>query len=311
MSEATEHLREQRVVVTGAGGQVGRFLMAALSEGGADAFGLGAHSGPGVDRVADITDEAAVRAAIEALRPEVVIHAAAYTDVDGCERDPVRAYAVNGDGARHVAEAAASVGAYCLAIGTDFVFSGSGGAPYAEDGEPDPISVYGASKLAGERAVLATDPTFAVARTAWVWGGAGKHFPRTVLTVLRDRGQMEVVQDEVGNPTHAGDLAEALIRLAALRGAGIFHLTNSGEASRFELAQSVAAAAGLDPATVKPTTAAEFLKKYPLPARRPGNSSLRNTRAAAKGVTLRAWQEAVSAHVPALAAELGLARAVR
>src|SRR5690606_8515409 len=115
----------------------------------------------------------------------------------------------------HVATQAAERGIWAIGIGTDFVFAGDGGAPYSESASPDPISVYGASKLAGERALLAADPSFAVARTAWVFGGRGKHFPRTVLTMLAKHGRMEVVDDEIGSPTFAGDLAEALVALLA------------------------------------------------------------------------------------------------
>jgi dTDP-4-dehydrorhamnose reductase len=288
---------------------VGTELLAVLAAAGHRPVGLGSRPAPGVDLVADITDAAAVRQAITGARPAVVIHAAAWTDVDGCERDPERAEAVNGQGAANVAAAAREAGAYCLAIGTDFVFSGDGGAPYGEDAGPDPVSHYGRSKLAGERAVLAADPSFGVARTAWVWGGAGKHFPRTVLTVLRDRGGMTVVTDERGNPTHAHDLAAALVALAGQRGAGVFHLANDGPTSRFELARAVAAQAGFDPELVQPVTSAEFLAKYPLPARRPADSTLRNERAAALGVTLRPWPETVAAFVPGLAEDLGIGAA--
>lgn len=291
------------VLVTGAAGQLGRYLMASLAEAGYPARGTDTVDGPGVDRTCDITDAEAVRRAFADLQPGVVIHGAAYTDVDGCERNPDLANRVNGAGAGNIARAAREVGAWTLAVGTDFVFPGDGGAPYAEDDTPRPISVYGSSKLLGEEEVLDADPAFAVARTAWVFGGAGKHFPRTVLNVLRSRGGMEVVDDEVGSPTFAGDLAEALVALIDRRPGGILHLTNSGAVSRFGLAQAVAAAAGLDPALVQPTTTAEFLAKYPLPAKRPANSTLANTRAAALGVTLRPWQEAVDAYVPRLAAE--------
>lgn len=296
----------QTVLITGAAGQVGTELRAIVAARGGRAVGLGSRVGPSIDHAVDITDADAVARTLDALRPDIVIHAAAWTDVDGCECDPERAERVNGQGAANVATAAAAVGAYCLAVGTDFVFSGDGGAPYAEDAEPDPVSHYGASKLSGERAVLATDPAFAVARTAWVWGGAGKHFPRTVLTVLRDHGGMEVVTDERGNPTHAHDLATALVTLAARRGAGVFHLTNDGPASRFELARAVAGVAGFDPGSVRPTTSAAFLAKYPLPARRPADSVLVNHRAAALGVTLRPWPETVAAFVPGLATDLGI-----
>lgn len=306
VGSAPLRLDGQTVLITGAAGQVGAELRAIVAARGGRAVGLGSRVGPGVDYAIDITDADAVARTLDALRPEVVIHAAAWTDVDGCERDPERAERVNGAGAANVAAAAAAIGAYCLAVGTDFVFSGDGGAPYAEDAEPDPVSRYGASKLSGERAVLATDPAFAIARTAWVWGGAGKHFPRTVLTVLRDRGGMEVVTDERGNPTHAHDLAAALVALAARRGAGVFHLTNAGPASRFELARAVAGVAGFDPGSIRPTTSAQFLATYPLPARRPADSVLVNHRAAALGVTPRPWPETVAAFIPGLATELGI-----
>ena len=139
---------------------------------------------------------------------------------------------------------------------------------------------------------------------AWLYGGAGKHFPRTVLTVLRDRGSIEVVNDEFGSPTFAGDLAWALLHLANRRGGGVFHLINEGRASRFDLAAATAVAAGLDPSSVKPIDTPGFLAKYPLPARRPADSTLLNGRASELGITLRGWRDAVREYVPSLAAEI-------
>lgn len=299
-------LAGQRVVVTGAGGQLGGYLRTALAAAGAVPIGIGARTAKGVDLVADVTDAAALRAAFAEAGAAAVVHAAAYTDVDGCERDPARADAVNATGSRLVAGAAREAGTYLVAVGTDFVFAGDGGAPYAEDAAPRPLSVYGRTKLAGEAAILAADPGFAVARTAWLYGGAGKHFPRTVLTVLQNRGAIEVVADEAGSPTFAGDLARALVALVAARGAGIFHLVNAGRATRYDLARAVAALAGFAPAAVAPTTTAAFLARHPLPARRPADSTLANTRAAALGITLRPWEDALAAYVPRLATELGL-----
>lgn len=294
----------RRVLVTGAGGQLGRYLVEALVQSGDQPRGIGAHAGPGIDRVVDIGDPDAVDEAVSDFKPHLVIHAAAYTDVDGCERDPDRAMRVNSDGAANVAKAAHAANAWLLAVGTDFVFPGDGGAPYVEDADPKPVSMYGTSKLAGEEAVLAADERFAVVRTAWVYGGAGKHFPRTVLTMLRDRGEMEVVDDEVGSPTFAADLAEALVALAAHTPAGIFHLTNAGSTSRYALAVAVAEAAGADATSVRPTTTEAFLARYPLPAKRPPNSTLANRRAADLGVLLRPWEDAVAEYAPILAAEL-------
>jgi dTDP-4-dehydrorhamnose reductase len=295
----------QRVVVTGAGGQLGRYLVPMVRAAGATVVAFGSRPGEGIDVPADLSARELTLRAIDEAAPDAIIHGAACTDVDGIEREPARGEAGNVLATRHVAEAAHATGAYLLAVGTDMVFAGDGGAPYAEDAPTDPISAYGRSKLAAERAVLEQDASFAVARTAWLYGGAGKHFPRTVLTVLCDRGAMDVVDDEFGSPTFAADLAGALVKLAALRGSGVFHLANEGRASRFELARETARLAGFDPERVRPISTEDFLARYPLPARRPPDSTLRNLRAANLGVTPRGWREALRAYAPSLAAEIG------
>ncbi len=295
----------ETILVTGSGGQLGRYLLDACRDQGFRVVGLGANPGPGVDIQVDIADVRAVETAITDVHPTIVIHAAAYTDVDGCERDPNKADRVNHHGAANIARAAKELRAWLIAVGTDFVFSGSQEEPYSERATPDPVSVYGSSKLAGERAVLDADPAFAVARTAWVYGGAGKHFPRTVLTIVGDRGSMTVVDDEVSCPTFAGDLAEALVAAVDKRPAGILHLTNEGFINRYGLARAVVEAAGGDPEVIQPTTTEEFLSRYPLPAKRPVNSSLANNRARELGIRLPAWRDAIDRYVPALAREIG------
>ena len=207
----------QRVLVTGAAGQLGYYLRSQLPATGATVITTARTSAPGIEHVADLADQAAVQVLVTATSPDVIIHAAACTDVDGIEREPARGRSGNAVATRNVAEAAATHGAYLLFVSTDMVFPGDGGAPYAEHAATNPISAYGASKLAAEEAVLAASVQFGIGRTAWLYGGAGKHFPRTVLTVLRDRGAMEVVDDEIGSPTFASDLADALIRAAASR----------------------------------------------------------------------------------------------
>lgn len=294
----------EHVLVTGAAGQLGGHLIERLRQRGFAVTALGRRSTPDVDVVADIRDRGQVSEAFGRFQPDVVIHAAAYTDVDGCERDPALADDINHLGSANVAAAAAERDIWLLGVGTDFVFSGAGGAPYAEDANPDPVSVYGASKLSGERAILSSNPGFAVARTAWVYGGPGKHFPRTVLTMLGRNGRMEVVDDERGCPTFAGDLADALVALIPHRPCGILHLTNEGSASRFELARRVAQGAGHDPEGIQPVSTEAFLEKYPLPARRPADSTLANVRAAALGVRLPSWTDAVDRYVPSLTSEL-------
>ena len=297
-------LADRRVVVTGAGGQLGRFLVPAVQRAGATVIGFGSRPDAGIDVAVDLAERDVTMDALRDAEPDVVIHAAACTDVDGIEREPWRGERSNAQATQNVAAASKDARAYLIAVSTDMVFSGDGGAPYAEDAPTGPVSAYGWSKLKAEQAVLEAASGFAVARTAWLYGGAGKHFPRTVLTVLRDRGGMEVVDDEFGSPTYAGDLAEALVGLASRRGEGIFHLVNSGRASRFTLARETARIAGFDPQQVRPTSTGAFLERYPLPARRPADSTLRNLRGAALAIMLRDWREAVREYVPVLAAEL-------
>lgn len=298
----------QRVVVTGAGGQLGEYLVQAIVDAGATLIAFGRQAGQIVDTAVDIADAQSLEYAIADAHPDAIIHAAAMTDVDGCEKDARQAHRINHLGSRNVAHAAVRSHAYLVAVSTDFVFSGDS-PPYAEDAPTDPISVYGSSKRAGELAVLEASGAFAIARTAWLYGGKGKHFPRTILNLLATRPEMEVVQDECGNPTFAGDLAQELVQLVSLRLSGIVHLTNEGTTSRFELARRVASLAGLSPDRVRPTTVKAFLRQYPLPARRPRNSSLQNTRAAANGVTLRPWLEALDSYIPQLVSELESGRA--
>ena len=294
------------MLVTGAAGQLGRYLVPQLVAHGAATITLGSRPAPGIDLAADLADPDATSRAFRAAAPDAVIHAAACTDVDGIEREPSRGETSTAIATTNVARAAHALGAWLVAVSTDMVFPGDGGAPYAEDAPTRPISAYGASKRAAELAVLDGTPGFAVARTAWLYGGAGKHFPRTVLSLLRDRGEIDVVDDEFGNPTFAADLAVALIQLAAVRGNGVFHLVNEGRASRYELARATAELAGFDPERVKPINTTAFLAKYPLPAPRPPDSSLLNYRAAASGIALRGWREALRDYVPRLTEEMQL-----
>ena len=228
-------------------------------ERGQRSSGSGPGPMPGIDVAVDLAERDAAMDALRDAEPDVVIHAAACTDVDGIEREPWRGERSNAQATQNVADASKDARAYLIAVSTDMVFSGDGGAPYAEDAPTAPVSAYGWSKLKAEHAVLEAASGFAVARTAWLYGGAGKHFPRTVLTVLRDRGGMEVVDDEFGSPTYAGDLAEALVALASRRGEGVFHLVNGRRASRFTLARETARIAGFDPQQVKPISTKAFL----------------------------------------------------
>jgi dTDP-4-dehydrorhamnose reductase len=224
----------------------------------------------------DITDADAVRAAVRGH--DLVINAAAWTDVDGAETAEEQATAVNGHGVANLAAACAQTGARLVTISTDYVFDGTASEPYAEDAPTDPINAYGRSKLVGEHAIRDLLPEAGyIVRTAWLYGAYGANFVRTVLRLAEQRETIDVVTDQVGQPTWTRQLAERLVELgtAALAGSappGIYHGTASGATSWYGLARAAYAATGLDPDRVRPTTSAAF----PRPARRPAYSVLRH-----------------------------------
>ena len=219
---------------------------------------------------------------METFRPDYIINAAAYTAVDKAENDAERAFAVNRDGARHLAEAAEAAGAVMLHISTDYVFDGAGGAPYDEAAPTAPQNIYGASKLAGEQAVLAACRRAVVMRTSWVFGANGQNFVKTMLRLGRERDSLGIVADQYGAPTAAADIAAALITIVRrhtpeqlAERAGIYHYCGSPYASWFEFAETIFAEAAAQgvlakiPA-VKPIATAD----YPTPAKRPADSRL-------------------------------------
>jgi dTDP-4-dehydrorhamnose reductase len=260
------------VLVTGAAGQVGRELVGAL----------GPHDVFGCDHTAlDVADGADVRDAFSSIQPDVVVHCAAFTAVDACESEPNTAFAVNGRGTEHVMEAARAAGAYVVYVSTDYVFDGTKPEPYLEDDEPNPQSVYGQSKLAGEAAI---DDDCAIVRTSWVCGRYGPNMVKTVLRLATEHDTLRFVADQRGHPTFAADLAVMLARFVDERPAGIWHVTNQGAVSWFEFAQEVLRAAGSDPSRVQPISTAEL--QPPRPAPRPANSVLANARLEAAGWVL-------------------------
>jgi dTDP-4-dehydrorhamnose reductase len=280
-----------RVLVTGAGGQLGRELL--------DAFQphtvLGA-----AHKELDVADRDAVMQACTTFRPDAVVHAGAWTDVDGCQTDPDRAWAVNALGTRHVAEAARLVGARVCYVSTDYVFDGTSDRPYTEWDEPNPLSVYGRSKLGGERE-LGADAT--IVRTSWL---CGRHGPNMVRTVLRlagetEAGRLAFVDDQHGCPTVAADLAGAVRALVVARRPGVFHVTNQGATTWFGLARAVLEMAGLDPERVEPVSTDAI--RPPRPAPRPCYSVLDNTALRLGGLPLLAdWHEPIERLVKELTA---------
>ncbi len=237
----------------------------------------------------DITDTCAVFDKISSERPEMVLHCAAYTDVDGCESGPNKAFRVNAFGAWNVASACQKSGAALLYVSTDFVFDGDKGEPYDEFDRPNPINAYGRSKFAGEEIVRSLVSRHFIVRTAWLFGARGKNFVRTMLTKAQSGGPLRVVADQVGCPTYTVDLAEAMANLVESPLYGTYHITNSGACSWAEFAAEIVRQAGLS-AEVIPISSAEWKS----PARRPRNSRLRHLALEMQGRdSLRPWQEAL------------------
>jgi dTDP-4-dehydrorhamnose reductase len=239
----------------------------------------------------DITDADAVRAIVRDARPDALVNCAAWTDVDGAEAAEAAATAINGDGAGHVAAAAAEAGAFVVHVSTDYVFAGDATEPYAEADPTGPRTAYGRSKLAGERAVAAAAPdAHAIVRTAWLFGPHGRNFVDTMLRLGGERDELKVVDDQIGSPTYSGHLAQALVAVAETRPNGVLHAAGGGRCSWAALARETFARAGLAVA-VRPCTTAE----YPLPAPRPAFSVLGSTRSDAP--TLPPWQDGLAAHL--------------
>jgi len=273
-----------RIFITGCKGQLGRELYAALE----------AHTLMGCDLPElDITDRKAIGVAVVDFAPDVVIHAAAWTDVDGCARDPERAYRVNALGTQNVALACATCDAAMLAVSTNEVFDGEASQPYREWDAPHPINPYARSKAAGEWFVRHLLNRFYIARTAWLYASGGRNFsnPHRILELAADHGHLKVVDDEVGNPTCASDLAAAIAALIQTEAYGVYHLVNAGYTSRYDYVREVLRIGGREEIPVEPISLDDFER----PSTPPRFAPLANTAAAALDITLRPWQEAVAA----------------
>jgi dTDP-4-dehydrorhamnose reductase len=261
-----------RILLTGAGGGVGRELVEVFA----------AHELTAVDHAAlDIADRDAVLGAITSLRPDVVVNCAAWTAVDAQEADHDRAWAVNALAVRHLADGARRVGAWVCHISTDYVFDGTKPEPYVEWDQPNPVSMYGRSKLGGERELGRGDT---IVRTSWVCGYHGANMVKTILRLAHEHDTLSFVDDQRGHPTFTEDLAAQVGRLVIERRPGLFHVTNQGAVSWYEFAREILAAAGLDPDRVRPIATADL--DPPRPAPRPANSVLDNAALRLSGLPL-------------------------
>jgi len=271
-----------KVLITGAGGMLGRALKETLSpEHDVAAFARAD---------LDFTDLGATLGALGRARPQVVIHAGAWTDVDGCERDPDRTWRVNALGSRNVAVACQEAGAACCYISTDYVFDGEKPDPSTEFDAPNPISCYGASKLAGERYVQTLTPRHWIVRSSWLFGPGGKNFVKTILAKARAGEELRVVDDQVGSPTYTRDLARGISRLISAPHYGVWHVTNSGSCSWYRFAAAIVEHAGLRGTRLEPIGSKDLRR----PAPRPRNSVLRNYCWELEGwPSLRRWSDAL------------------
>lgn len=289
-----------KVIVTGAKGQLGSDLVPLLEKAGFDVAAFGSSD-------LDISDASAVNDAVKRERPAVVVNSAAYTKVDLAEKETNRAYAVNRDGTANLAKAAKSVGAAVVHVSTDFVFDGMSPVPNDEDAAPNPLSVYGASKLAGERALSEIMDEHVIVRTSWLYGVTGHNFVKTILKLASEREHLRVVYDQAGTPTWSGDLAATLVEIcnrikAGQRPWGIYHYSNEGVASWYDFAIAIceeAAARGmsLKCAKIEPILTSE----YPVPAKRPAYSVMNKAKIKKTfDVNIPHWRKSLSTMIKEL-----------
>ncbi len=273
-----------RIIITGAGGLLGRRLVTLLTERG--------HAVTGLSHAAlDITDFQAIQRQIGAFAPDLVLHAAAMTQVDRCAEQPDEAIRVNGFGTQNLALACHRIGAALAYISTNEVFDGERAAPYLEYDVTRPINPYGYSKWVGEQAIRDLLPRHYIFRTSWLFAHGGDNFVQRLVKMAASGSALQVVTNEVAAPTYAEDCAAAICRLIETERFGIYHVVNEGNASRYAFARHVLDCAGYADVPIKPIIGAQ----RPRPSKPPMYSTLRNFAAAQMGITLRPWREAVSA----------------
>ncbi len=281
------------ILITGASGMLGRDLVEVLSKEH-EVVGLDVKGSRFI--VCDITDREKTIEVICDAKPEIVIHTAAYTDVDGCEKNPDLAYRVNGIGTQNVALACKECKAVMAYISTDFVFDGKKGKPYLESDKPNPLSIYGKSKLEGEKYISSLLDKYFIIRTSWLFGKHGKNFVDTILKLAKEKKELRVVNDQIGSPTYTKDLAQAISKLISnfqfpISNYGIYHISNSGSCSWYEFAQKIIRTSHITHHTsLKPISSGELNR----PAKRPKFSVLDNSRyIRIVGEPLRLWQKAL------------------
>ncbi|RCX29135.1 dTDP-4-dehydrorhamnose reductase [Bacillus sp. AG236] len=273
----------QRVLITGANGQLGKELVELFNEKGFEVYGFGR------DKM-DITNQAQVEEIIGGVKPNIVLHSAAHTQVDLAESEPEQAFSINAYGTRNVAVAAEAAGAKLVYVSTDYVFDGTNDEPYNEFSPTSPLGVYGKSKLAGEQFVRDLHSKFFIVRTSWVYGKHGANFVKTMLKLGEERKELSVVADQIGCPTYTLDLAHAILELVDTQKYGVYHVSNSGSCSWYEFAKEIFEISEMK-VQVSPCTTADF----PRPAARPANSVFEHRSIKLNNFSsIRHWKEALS-----------------
>jgi dTDP-4-dehydrorhamnose reductase len=273
-------MNSMRILIIGAGGMLGTDLVKHWTDDEVIAA---------TSRDADILEIEQVRSLVLKTHPDWIILTAAYTDVDASERRPDQAFAVNGTGTENVARVASETGSRLFYVSTDYLFDGASQRPYEPNDTVAPLNVYGASKAAGEKAVMNSPKDWCIARTSWLFGAAGASFPEKILHAAETRPELTVVADQVGSPTFTRDLARAIRALVRADARGIIHVTNSGSCSWYDFAREVLRQAGRDAVLVRPITTAEAGRL----AKRPAYSVLSPASLNAHGITMRSWHEAL------------------
>lgn len=273
-------IRLTKVLVTGAGGQLGLELCRQLKQAGYEVIAL-------TKQMMNIADQRSVRHSFGHYQPDIVVNTAAFTSVDKCETELDKAYLINGVGAYYTALESSRIGAQYVHISTDYVFDGKGTQPYREDGHLDPNTIYGKSKKLGEELIQLARTDSTIIRTSWVYGKSGSNFVHTMLKLAETKQELRVVNDQIGSPTYTKDLAEAIIKLFS-HPPGIYHISNSGICSWYEFAKAIMEESGLN-TTITPVTTEEYGNSTP----RPAYSVLSHRAIEEAGIRPRHWREAL------------------
>ncbi len=277
---------KKKLLITGSNGMMGKALVERLSK---------KYSIKAITREdSDITDLNTITKVITKIKPDIVIHTAAYTKVDDCESNSIHAYKVNAIGARNVAMACQKIDAIMVYISTDYVFDGTKGSPYIEFDAANPISIYGKTKLAGEEFVRQILNRFYIIRTSWLYGEGGVNFVDTIINKAKTEKELKIVNDQRGSPTYTKDLADKIGEIISRERYGIYHVTNSGSCSWFEFAKKIVDISNIGPIRLIPIKSSELNR----PAKRPANSVMQNFMLELEGIPLlRSWDEAVREYI--------------